>query len=341
MEVEECYDELGLKPGSTDAEVKAAWRRLSARWHPDRNDSPHALRKIQRINLAVAVIRRAREAGGSVAGGNTGSQERPVAEHTVSVSLEEVVTGCTRELRGEILESCVDCEGSGLQPRATVCRECNGAGRVRPHLWFAWLSPLVECGACQGQGATRHGCATCAGSGKSKPQRYRCRVEIPSGARAGDVLDVVARGEGGHRQQMVVRVRLELEQHPLFTAEAGGTLKCEIPVDGFAWVAQRWIEVPTPRGLQQMKLRRDALSYRIKAAGLPWQEGGAAGDCIVTVVPLFPQELDSEQEAAIDRLVATNSGGEGTAAGERVARWRRLVQQWEGGLATRGRPRRR
>jgi len=40
--------------------VKAAWRRLSARWHPDRNDSPQALRKIQRINRALEEIRRAR-----------------------------------------------------------------------------------------------------------------------------------------------------------------------------------------------------------------------------------------------------------------------------------------
>ena len=50
MHLDDSYHELGLAPGSSDAEVKAAWRRLSARWHPDRNDSPQALRKMQRIN---------------------------------------------------------------------------------------------------------------------------------------------------------------------------------------------------------------------------------------------------------------------------------------------------
>ena len=60
MHVDDPYHELGLAPGCSDAEVKAAWRRLSARWHPDRNDSPQALRKIQRINRALEDIRKAR-----------------------------------------------------------------------------------------------------------------------------------------------------------------------------------------------------------------------------------------------------------------------------------------
>ena len=106
---------------------------------------------------------------------------------------------------------------------------------------------------------------------------------------------------------------MELQPHEFFTAEADGTLKCELPVDGFAWMANRWIEVPTPRGLQQMKLRRGYLSYRIKDAGLPWASDAQAADCIVTVVPMFPQEFSREQEAAIDRLVASNSGAAGTA----------------------------
>jgi DnaJ-class molecular chaperone len=337
LEVDECYDELGLKPGSSDAEVKAAWRRLSARWHPDRNDSPHALRKIQRINRALDGIRMARWAGGTEPDEDSSPGARPVGEHTVSVTLEEVVTGCTRELRGEVVEDCADCEGSGLNTKATGCGECDGRGLVRQHLWFAWVSPMVKCGVCQGHGTTRQGCKACAGSGKSPAQRYRCRANIPPGARTGDVLDVAARIQREHRRHdVVLRVRLQLQPHPLFSVEPDGTVKCEVPVDGFAWMANRWVEVPTPRGLQQMKLRRSALSYRIKGAGLPWQDAGAAGDCIITVVPMFPEDLTPVQEAAIDRLVATNSGVEGTTAGDRIAGWNRLVERWDGSLATRG-----
>lgn len=334
LEVNECYDELGLPPGSSDAEVKAAWRRLAARWHPDRNDSPHAVRKIQRINRALDGIRRARSAGAPDSDEGDGASPHPVVEHTVHLTLEEVVTGCTRELRGEVVEDCGDCEGSGLQKEATACSECDGAGRVRQQLWFAWVSPLVECGACQGHGTTRHGCAACAGSGKAPAHKYRGRAEIPPGARAGDLFNVAARSQGRHgRPKLELRVRVQLAPHELFAVEADGTLKCELPVDGFAWVANRWVDVPTPRGLQQMKLKRGSLSYRIKGAGLPWQAGTAPGDCIITVLPIFPEAFSPEQDAAIDRLVATNSGAPGTPAGDGMAAWNRRVERWAGRLA--------
>ncbi len=124
-------------------------------------------------------------------------------------------------------------------------------------------------------------------------------------------------------------MRVDLQPHAFFTAEADGTLKCELPVDGFAWMANRWIEVPTPGGLQQMKLRRGHLNYRIKNAGLPWASQAEAGDCIVTVVPMFPHEFSQEQEAAIDRLVASNSGTAETSAGERMAAWNQVLDNWQ------------
>ncbi|HMN21056.1 MAG TPA: DnaJ domain-containing protein [Ottowia sp.] len=330
MDLDDPYRELGLAPGCSDAEVKAAWRRLSARWHPDRNKSPHALRKIQRINRALEVIRQARREQGAGTEDPTSGAEEPIVEHSVSLSLEEVVTGCVRELRGEVIEDCADCEGSGLQRQPTPCRACHGTGRIRQYLWFAWVSPTVECTACHGHGQTHRGCTTCAGSGKAPPSKYRCRLQIAPGARAGDLLDVTARVQGRPPHELALRVRVALKPHEFFTAEADGTLKCEVPVDGFAWMANRWIEVPTPRGLQQMRLRRGHLNYRIRNAGLPWADNAQAADCIVTVVPLFPDELNPEQEAAIDRLVASNSGTAGTPAGDRMAAWGRLVDSWQG-----------
>lgn len=330
MDLDDPYRELGLAPGSSDAEVKAAWRRLSARWHPDRNDSPQALRKIQRINQALKMIRNARGEPAAQTEDSAPGAEEFTVEHTVKLTLEEVVSGCVREVRGEVVDDCADCNGSGLQPQATECGECGGTGRIRQRLWFAWVSSAVECTACQGQGRTRQGCTACAATGKAPPSKYRCRVQVAPGARAGDLLHVTAQVQGRQRQhRLALRLRVELQPHPFFTAEADGTVKCELPVDGFAWMANRWIEVPTPRGLQQMKLRRNHLSYRIKNAGLPWTNETEAADCIVTVVPMFPDELSREQETAIDRLVASNSGTPGTPAGDRMAAWTRLVDSWQ------------
>jgi hypothetical protein len=78
-----------------------------------------------------------------------------------------------------------------------------------------------------------------------------------------------------------------------------------------------------------MKLRRGFLTYRIKEAGLPWGTGAASADCIVTVQPLFPDELNPEQEAAIDLLLQSNSGDPRTPTGKRMAQWRRRVDDWQ------------
>jgi DnaJ-class molecular chaperone len=330
MTIDESYRELGLAPGSSDAEVKEAWRRLAARWHPDRNASPHALRKIQRINRALAEIRRAKT-GGATEPASEWPARGDVVEHTVRIRLEEACSGCVRELQGEVREECAECAGTGLHARPSPCSDCEGSGRVRPHLWFSWLAGATECGTCHGEGSRRLRCAACEGSGHARPRKYRCRVEVPAGAHTGTVLAVRARVQGRSRHhELDLRVRVELEPHPLFTLQDGGKVHCEMPVDGFAWMAERWIDVPTPRGLQQMRLRRGYLTYRIKGGGLPAGEAQEPADCMVTVVPLFPEELGTQQQALVDKLVATNTGAAATPAGQRMARWDAEVRAWQG-----------
>ena len=340
MNVEDSYRELGLTPESSDAEVKAAWRRMAARWHPDRNSSPHALRKIQRINRALEEIRRFRASGfGPVtesgfpfdAGAATqarGTPERTV-HHTVRLTLEEAIAGCIKELEGEVVEGCIACGASGWQKHASECRECAGAGQVRQPMWFSWVSPMVKCKACEGRGAMHHPCAVCEGKGKAPARRYRCRARIPGGVRSGDLLHVSANLQGRHASEKVaLEVRVELAEHEFFTVDEDGTVRCELPVDGFAWVANRWIEVPTPSGLQQMRLRRGYHTYRIKGEGFPVGEGERA-DCIVTVLPLFPEELSKAQEAQVDKLIAGNTKASGTVAHRRATAWQQALKEWQ------------
>lgn len=160
------------------------------------------------------------------------------------------------------------------------------------------------------------------------PGEYHCRVQFPPGMRDGDQVQALARVHG-HKQKLDLRVRVELRPHEFFELQADGTVKCEIPVDGFAWMANRWIQVPTPTGLREMKLKRGHLVYRIRGQGFPSGEAGSAADCMVTVVPLFPEDFSREQEAVIDGLIATNSGARGTAAGKRMSAWNQLVGRWE------------
>jgi molecular chaperone DnaJ len=328
LDVDDSYKELGLTAGASDAEIKAAWRRLAARWHPDRNHTPQALKKIQRINRALEEIRKSR--GNGIAGQEEhGARPRRTIDHTVALTLEEAITGCAKDIQGEVVDECVECGGSGVEAHVRPCHECDGAGRIRRHLWFGWMPSLAECSACAGHGVTRHACGACEGTGKQAPRKYHCHVQFPPGTREGDVVQALARVQGDS-QKLAVQVRAELQPHELFELQADGTVTCEMPVDGFAWTANRWIQVPTPAGLRQMKLKRGHLVYRIRGEGFPRGEGGSAADCMVTVVPLFPEDFSQEQEALIDGLIATNSGARSTDAGTRMRGWNEVVGRWEG-----------
>jgi len=83
--IENAYAELDLAPGASEAEVKAAWRRLVSQWHPDRNKTASALVRMQRINTAYETDPargvRARLAGGERHGGYaTRTRTRPRRE---------------------------------------------------------------------------------------------------------------------------------------------------------------------------------------------------------------------------------------------------------------------
>lgn len=59
------YQVLGVSPSASDDEVKAAYRALAKKYHPDRNNgSPEAEKKMMQINDAYAQIVEMRKNGG-------------------------------------------------------------------------------------------------------------------------------------------------------------------------------------------------------------------------------------------------------------------------------------
>jgi molecular chaperone DnaJ len=333
VQLDDPYRELGLTPEASDADVKAAWRRLSARWHPDRNASPQALHKTQRINRALEEIRQARgrsDDGDDAAADRDTAPEEDAIEHPIKLSLEEAACGCERDVGGEVARTCAACSGSGVAHQPMACTQCGGEGRVRPSLWFAWPMPPVSCDACGGEGSIHLACGSCEGSGQLAPRRYRGRVQIPAGVRDGQVLQARVRLQGRDGPQLL-NVRVSLRPHEFLALEADGTVRVEVPVDGFAWIAGRWIEVPTPYGLRQMRLQRGALTYRIRGEGFPAAPAGPRADCLVTVVPLFPEEWSTRQASMLDKLVAANTGDAASEAGARAKAWaKKVTAGWRG-----------
>ena len=68
------YEVLGLTPGASDDEIKAAYRKLAKKYHPDLNGgSAEAERKMKEVNDAYTYLIKNKGQGGYGSGGNYGS----------------------------------------------------------------------------------------------------------------------------------------------------------------------------------------------------------------------------------------------------------------------------
>jgi molecular chaperone DnaJ len=338
LSIDHAYAELGLPPDASDSQVKAAWRRLVSHWHPDRNASAEAARKMQRINRAYEQIRLASVSHSEGDGADVEVQEREAAprpqarpftgrtvRRKLRLSLEEAALGCTRVVRGRLQQHCAACEGGGNQGPDASCARCDGSGTVPSGLWFVWPPVRSTCGSCNGSGRQRRPCLACEGSGRQF-LHYQRTVRIPGGVQRGDVLtaDGAGQAQGGFdgRLELVI----DLAPHPFFVPGEGGGLSCTMPVDGFAWLADAWIEVPTLGGLQQMRLRRGRHVYRLRGQGMPLdRRGHSRGDFVITVTPTFPETLSPRQQDLLAQLAAI---ADERKAGAALRGWRETLQAW-------------
>jgi molecular chaperone DnaJ len=342
MDTQEAYQELGLDPSASDAQLKASWRRLVATWHPDRNAALEAGRRMQSINKAYQHIRQLRDgdAQGEDAQPGPGNPAAAAAEaqaeaqaqsqqkphlRKVRLSLEDAILGCTRTLRGHFSHSCKPCAGKGQRVLAQACSTCRGSGAVHKAALFGWLWNEEACADCGGDGRLRAPCAACAGQGE-KSVAYRRRVRFPAGVREGHVLSVP--GAPHEELDIGLELQVELEPHAFFKLDGEGVLRCEVPVNGYAWMAGRWVDVPTPDGMQQMRLSRDALVYRLGGQGFPVQPRGPRGDYLVRVLPVFPDAHDAPTAALLEQLIASSSAAAAADVSQPLGQWQRQLKRW-------------
>jgi molecular chaperone DnaJ len=189
------YEALGVPRTASVTEIRSAYRKLAAKYHPDVNPGDHTAEdKFKEINEANEILSSPEKrqvydqyghdgppqgfggeggfgdifdmffgAGGG--GGGRGGQERARQQATqgsdlrydLEITLEEAAFGVPKTLRLSRLEGCDICHGAGAKAGSTpqTCPTCSGTGQVR-HVQNTIL----------GSFATVAPCARCRGEGR-------------------------------------------------------------------------------------------------------------------------------------------------------------------------------
>jgi len=313
------YEILGVARDVDEKTLKAAYRKLARKWHPDVNPGDAAAEdKFKEVSEAFAVLsdpeKRARyDRGGrqafgpdfdpfagtgyrwSTGGGATGTADYGFPD--LGELFEMFGLGGTgsrvrtrRPVRGRDLEMRLEIpfmdavEGTTRTlkiPRIESCPECRGR--------------QPRCGRCGGRGSVR--------------TEETVRVRIPAGVEDGNKVRLPAKGDAGEGGGPAgdAYLRLNVTPHPLFRRE-GADLYVDVPVGIVRASLGGTIKVPTLEGHAEVNLpagTRSGTRMRLRDRGGPGKDG-RRGDLFAVIQIHPPEALDDRSRALLEEFDTLN-----------------------------------
>jgi molecular chaperone DnaJ len=284
-----CYYEvLEVERTAADGELKAAFRKLAMKWHPDRNPGDKSSEtRFKEINEAYEVLKdpdkraaydrfghAAFEHGGpggpggfsadfgsafsdlfegifGMAGGRgRGGRERGAdLRYNMEITLEEAYFGKTAQVRIPTSVTCESCSGSGAKT-GTRPKACpTCGGQGRIRHAQGFFTLERTCPGCQGRGQVIDSpCPSCSGSGRVTRERA-LSVNIPPGVEDGTRIRLAGEGEAGVRAGPAGDLYIFLSlASHQFFQREGADLHCRVPISMTAAALGGEFEVPTIDG---------------------------------------------------------------------------------------------
>jgi molecular chaperone DnaJ len=238
----------------------------------------------------------------------------------LKLTLEEIASGITKQIKVKKLVACDDCNGSGLKKgsEASTCLQCQGSGEVREvsQSLFGRFVNITTCPRCSGRGTIiTNPCTACRGEGVMHGENF-VEIKVPAGVSDGNYMTIRGSGNvgpnnGASGDLIVVMVE---QSHDFFTRN-GNDVIFELPLSFPEVALGTEVEIPTleiendskektnkmvkiniPPGTQSGKI------FRLRGKGFPELNSYRKGDLLVQVKVWTPEKLSQREKELLEEL---------------------------------------
>jgi molecular chaperone DnaJ len=216
-------------------------------------------------------------------------------EYQIDITFGEAMHGTVKKLSFTRLDVCSVCHGTGAAPGdEKTCPTCGGSGQVTQV--SGKMRFQITCSRCGGRGKLHTICRSCNGEGRV-PRVDTLDVRIPPGAHTGSRVRVAGRGNAGMHGGPPgdLYIIMNVEPHPFFERR-GDDLYTVVPVTVTEASLGAKVEVPTIDGRAQVRIppgTNSGKKLRLREKGAPSaRHAGKRGDQIVEVQVVVPKPED-------------------------------------------------
>ena len=297
------YDILGVKRDATQDDIKKAFRKLAAKYHPDAGGDEKKFAEVSEAYTTLSDEKKRKEYDlmllcGGIPGadfGGSGGRARGYGYSNMGGDWQDIFENIRN--------------GDGAFSGFDFSQIFNGAGGGRQAsnrpAKGGDLTMTIEVSADEAfKGTQRKVTFTVPSTG----EKQSLTVKVPAGAVDGGKLRYRGRGEfgvnGGERGDLVITTKVA--EHPVFKRD-GADVRMELPISMWEAALGAEVDVPTPDGTTcRLKVpagTQDGKTFRFRDLGAPnVKRKGVRGALFVTVRVKVPTRLTSDERKALEAL---------------------------------------
>jgi len=300
----DLYQQLGVKRGASEAEIKKAYRSLAKQLHPDRNkDNPKAAERFAKVTQAYDLLsdkdKRARYDRGEIdedgnprmpfggGFGSGGSGPRPGAAGGGHDGFPGGFTADAADL-SDLFEGLFG-GGAGSRRGAGGGGPFGGFGRARPpqkgaDIGYRLKVAFVDAATLKPQRITLQG-------GKT------IDLKLPKGIEDGTKIRLSGQGQEGPGGRGDAIVTIEIAGHPFYVRDADN-IRLTLPVTLKEAVQGAKVKVPTPEGPVMVTIPKGSSSgklLRLKGRGFTGKDGSRGDQLIQLAIEIPPHDEALQQ----------------------------------------------